>query len=61
MFHNTTDRAIEVGELAIAAHPDDSGIAHALAGAYRIRVNARQEYGDRGGAVKAARRSLAAS
>ena len=59
MFHNNTDRAIEVGELAIAAHPDDSEIAYALGRAYRVRVSARQEEGDRGGAVEAARRSLA--
>ena len=59
MVHNDFDRAIEVGELAIASHPDDSRIADALALAYRFRVKARMEEGDRGGAVEAARRSLA--
>jgi eukaryotic-like serine/threonine-protein kinase len=33
-LHKDFDRAIEVGELAIASHPDDSGIADALAIAY---------------------------
>ncbi len=59
LAHNDFDRAIELGETAIAAHLEDTRITDALAVAYRFRVEARREEGDRAGAVEAARRSLA--
>jgi serine/threonine protein kinase/tetratricopeptide (TPR) repeat protein len=51
------ERAIEVGESALASQPDDSRITIALARAYRSVFNVRNREGDLRGAVEMARRS----
>jgi serine/threonine protein kinase/tetratricopeptide (TPR) repeat protein len=57
-YFDEDERAVEVGESALAANPDDPQITTALASAYRglfLSYNAEM---DRTGALEAARRSL---